>query len=76
MKVLLTTFLLFISIFRNDAVIKNVYICDSANALVYHKTKDCEGLTNCTHEIKIISLYDAKNTYNRRACKVCYFWVF
>jgi hypothetical protein len=76
MKILLTVFIIFISGLRNDTIAKEVYICDSTKAEVYHKTKDCEGLTNCTHEIKIVSVYDAKHTYNRRACKVCYFWVF
>jgi hypothetical protein len=51
----------------------SVYICDSETATVYHKTKDCEGLQKCTHEIKLVTRSEAKNTYNRRACKICYF---
>jgi len=49
-----------------------VYICNSPTAKVYHKYKDCKGLRNCKHDIIEVSLDDAKNIYNRRACKICY----
>ena len=49
-----------------------VYICDSRTAYAYHKLKSCRGLRNCTHTIKEITEYEAKNTYKRRKCKVCY----
>ena len=45
-----------------------VYICVTGK--VYHATKDCRGLKNATHEIKAVSLAEAKKT--RRACKICY----
>lgn len=48
-----------------------VYICDSKTAYVYHSTKDCAGLNACTHEIKKVTLDDAINKYERRACKKC-----
>lgn len=45
-----------------------VYICVTGK--VYHSTRDCRGLSNATHKIKVVSLSEAKKT--RRACKVCY----
>ena len=53
-------------------VTSNVYICDSKGAKVYHSTKNCKGLTNCTHTIKEVAKDDAINKYARRACKICY----
>ncbi|MGN6354122.1 MAG: hypothetical protein ACTHLB_12080, partial [Parafilimonas sp.] len=49
-----------------------VYICVSRTAYVYHKTKECRGLSRCTHEIKKITKKEAVDDYGRRACKVCY----
>jgi hypothetical protein len=48
-----------------------VYLCDSPSAYVYHSTKDCKGLSHCTHEIITVTLPDAINKYKRRACKIC-----
>jgi len=48
-----------------------VYICNSSTAYVYHSSKDCRGLNRCTHEIVRVTLGDAVNKYNRRACKIC-----
>jgi hypothetical protein len=76
MKTILTTLIIFISVGKNSGIIKYAYICDSTNAVAYHKTKDCDGLKECTHEIKIVSISEAKTIYNRRACKICYFWNF
>ena len=39
---------------------KTVYICVST-ATKYHYDKYCRGLSNCTHEIRAVSLTDAKN---------------
>lgn len=57
-QVLLLTLLLFcISSFQTE---KEVYICDSPTALKYHYKSDCKGLEKCTHEVKKISLTEAK----------------
>lgn len=48
-----------------------VYICNSSTAYVYHSSKDCRGLSHCTHEIVRVLLSDAVNKYGRRACKIC-----
>lgn len=45
-----------------------VYICVTGK--VYHSTKDCRGLANTTHKIKMISLSEAQKT--RRPCKICF----
>ena len=37
-----------------------VYICDSEYATKYHYKKDCEGLQKCTHEIKELTVTEAK----------------
>lgn len=49
-----------------------VYICVSSGAKVYHSRENCHGLKACTHTIKKVTLKEAINDYNRRACKVCY----
>ena len=51
--------------FSTDTI---VYICTTGK--VYHATKNCKGLSNATHQIKAVSLSEAKKT--RRACKICY----
>ncbi len=48
-----------------------VYICDSKTAYVYHSTENCPGLRHCTHDIIKVTLREAMNKYNRRACKIC-----
>ena len=48
-----------------------VYICVSNTAHVNYATKDCRGLSASTHDIKKVTLEDAKNYYDKRACKVC-----
>ena len=48
-----------------------VYICNSNGAKVYHTSRDCSGLGHCTHQILKVTLSEAENTYNRRACKIC-----
>lgn len=47
---------------------KGVYICVTGE--VYHEYRDCYGLSNATHEIKLVPLSEAQRT--RRACKICY----
>jgi hypothetical protein len=48
------------------------YICVSKGAVAYHSDPNCRGLAKCTHTISKISVDDAVNNYNRRACKICY----
>jgi hypothetical protein len=48
-----------------------VYLCDSETAHVYHSTKDCRGLSHCTHRIIKVTLDEAIHKYDRRACKLC-----
>ena len=59
---------------QHSTIIKQdkVHICDSRTAYAYHKLKSCRGLRNCTHTIKEITEYEAKNTYKRKKCKLCY----
>jgi hypothetical protein len=49
-----------------------VYICVSSTAYAYHWTESCRGLQRCTHRIIAVTLDEAKNTYQRRACGICY----
>ena len=48
-----------------------VYICTGPKAKVYHKTKNCKGLSTCSGSIKEISLESAKSM-KRRAGRICY----
>ena len=50
---------------------ERVYVVMSQNAYAYHRTRDCQGLRNATHEIKEVSLEEAKEM-NRKPCKRCY----
>jgi hypothetical protein len=45
-----------------------VYICYSETAKKFHYRKTCRGLNACTHEIKQVSITDAKVKYNRTLC--------
>ena len=54
-----------------DQIQDSVYICFSSTAHVYHSSRNCSGLSHCTHEIIKVSLSDAINKYGRRACKIC-----
>ena len=38
-----------------------VYICVSKGAKKYHLVKDCNGLSNCKHEIKKVTKKDAES---------------
>ena len=53
-------------------VADHVFICDSKSSKVYHSSKTCRGIQNCKHDIKEVTLKEAKETYGRVACKVCY----
>ena len=47
-------------LFSFSKVESSVYICDSEYATKYHYKKDCEGLQKCTHEIKELTVTEAK----------------
>lgn len=47
---------------------KSVYICVNKGAKKYHYTKNCRGLNACSHEIRKVSLSDAKGKYNKTLC--------
>ena len=49
---------------------KEVYICTGKYSHSYHRSKTCNGLNNCSGEIKKISLEDAERAYDK--CKICY----
>jgi len=48
-----------------------VYVCTGPYGRVYHSSQSCRGLNNCKGDIVKVSLSDAINKYNRRACKIC-----
>ena len=48
-----------------------VYICVSETAYAYHSNKYCQGLENCTHEIRKVSKNEAEEKYGRRPCRRC-----
>lgn len=48
-----------------------VYVCTGSYARVYHSSQSCRGLNNCKGDIIKVSLSDAINKYNKRACKIC-----
>lgn len=49
-----------------------VYICDSENSYAYHSNSSCRGINRCKSQILEVTKSDAINTYNRKACKICY----
>ena len=50
---------------------EKVYICVSKNAKRYHCDRDCRGLQNCKHEIRIVTIKEAQER-GLTPCKVCY----
>lgn len=58
---------------RREAIIgkNDVYICTSKGAKVYHRYKDCKGLSRCSKQIKTVSVEQAKRM-GRRECRICY----
>lgn len=57
---------LFLGSFKEETVL----ICDSVNATAYH-THQCNGLSKCTHEVKTITLSEAKKL-GYKPCGFCY----
>lgn len=51
-----------------DGTTTSVYICNSKTAKKYHYSKTCRGLNACSHDIKSVSLSDAKSKYKRTLC--------
>jgi hypothetical protein len=49
----------------------SVLICDSENAYAYH-AKWCTGLKRCTHQVKKVTLSEAKRLGFEKACGYCY----
>ena len=47
---------------------QSVYICVSKGAKKYHYKKNCRGLNSCSHEIKKVTISDAKGKYNKTLC--------
>jgi len=45
-----------------------VYVCVSETAKKYHYSKNCRGLNACTHEVRKVSITDAKKKYSRTLC--------
>lgn len=46
----------------------SVYICNSSTAKKYHFSKECRGLGACKHDIKKVTLKEAKGKYKRTLC--------
>lgn len=70
MKSFLLSLVLFASVSFKPA--GNVFICISKGSKAYHSSKTCSGIKRCTHEVREVTLNDAKNNYGRVACKICY----
>ena len=58
-KLILLSFILLLTSF--NSVESDVYICGAKGAKRYHFSKSCRGLNNCKHEIKKVTLKEAKN---------------
>ena len=48
----------------------NVYVCTGPHARRYHKSASCEGLHNCSREIKQVTLEQAKKLH-KTPCHIC-----
>jgi hypothetical protein len=48
-----------------------VYICTGGSSKRYHATSGCKGLSNCSGEIKKVTVNDAKKM-GRTPCKMCF----
>lgn len=46
----------------------DVYICASKSSKKYHYKKNCRGLNACNHEIRKVSLSDARKKYGKTLC--------
>lgn len=50
----------------------NVFICDGQGGYTYHSRSTCKDLSKCKGRVLDVSLVDAKGSYGRKKCKLCY----
>lgn len=62
MKKLIVLPLAFIALSYTTGEPTEVYICDSKTASKYHFKEDCTGLEKCIHDIRKVTVAEAKNT--------------
>jgi hypothetical protein len=68
----LITLLLAIQILATSFMYETyVYICQGPHSKVYHRSQNCKGLSNCSTELKEITVQEAQNM-GRRACRIEY----
>lgn len=53
--------------------ISSIYVCISEDSYAFHNNYDCRGLQNCQHEIKKVTLKEARTKYQRNPCGFCYY---
>lgn len=66
MKIIFAS-VLFLSLFISKGT-GDVYICVSKTASKYHITATCKGLKECTHEIKKVTVTEAKKLGYKNLC--------
>jgi hypothetical protein len=72
MKIFIVVFSLFLLSFPSQKEpATKVYVCISASSERYHAFKDCRGLQRCNHEIKEVSIEEAKKM-GKTPCHICY----
>ncbi|MDE5869161.1 MAG: hypothetical protein K2H18_02920 [Muribaculaceae bacterium] len=50
--------------------LSEVYICTSEGAKAYHAKENCEGISNCSREIRKVGLEEVRGL--RKPCSFCY----
>ena len=55
-KLIILAFLLTFPLLGMETANETVYICTGSKAVVYHKTKDCKGLSKCSDDVISVSL--------------------
>ena len=48
-----------------------VYLCDNGKTIVYHSSTDCPAMRRCTHQVRSLSVSEAKAS-GHRECMKCY----
>ena len=48
-----------------------VYMCDNGRTIVYHSNTGCPAMQRCTHQVRVLSVSEAK-TSGHRECLKCY----
>lgn len=64
----LSSLVLFLSYSCDNKETGSVYICLSKGAYAYHQNSNCKGIKRCSHEIREVSLEEAKGEYDRQLC--------